>query len=230
MSDQQDTQNRLFDEWPDRYDEWFQTPVGTLVKRYESALLLKLLQPRQGETILDVGCGTGVFTLDLLSLGARIVGLEISYPMLMRARQKASGYSFDPIAGNMMSLPFADGGFDKTVSMTALEFVEDAHGAVRELFRVTQKGGTIVVTTLNSLSPWATRRKQKAEQGHHLFKKMIFRSPDEMCNLAPVDGVVKTAIHFQKDEDPDRALEIEKEGQTNNLNTGAFLALCWVKP
>jgi len=59
---------------------------------------------------------------------------------------------------------------------------------------------------------------------------MIFRSPDEMCNLAPVDGVVKTAIHFQKDEDPDRALEIEKEGQTNNLNTGAFLALCWVKP
>jgi ubiquinone/menaquinone biosynthesis C-methylase UbiE len=130
----------------------------------------------------------------------------------------------------MLSLPFADEVFDKTVSMTALEFVENAHDAVRELFRVTRKGGTIVVTTLNSLSPWATRRKQKAEQGHHLFKKMIFRSPDDMRKLAPVDGVLKTAIHFQKGENPDRAPEIEKEGQILDLKTGAFLAASWVKP
>jgi ubiquinone/menaquinone biosynthesis C-methylase UbiE len=230
MTDQKDTQNRLFDEWPDRYDEWFQTPVGTLVKRYESALLLDLLQPRPGEMILDVGCGTGVFTRDILSFGPRVVGLEISCPMLMRAGQKAGGYLFEPIAGNMMSLPFADEVFDKTVSMTALEFVEDARGAVREMFRVTQSGGTIVVATLNSLSPWAVRRKKKAEKGHHLFTKMIFRSPDEMANLAPVNGVMKTAIHFQKAEDPDRIPGIEKDGQTNNLNTGAFLAVCWVKP
>ena len=44
MSDRQDTSIELFDEWPDRYDEWFQTPIGSLVKRYESALLLELLQ------------------------------------------------------------------------------------------------------------------------------------------------------------------------------------------
>ncbi len=61
MQDQGDTQNRLFDEWPDRYDEWFRTPIGALVKRYESLLLLDLLQPRPGEMILDVGCGTGYF-------------------------------------------------------------------------------------------------------------------------------------------------------------------------
>jgi len=223
-------QNRLFDKWPDRYDEWFQTPVGSLVKHYESALLLDLLRPRPGETILDVGCGTGIFTLDILAVGPRIVGLEISGPMLLRARQKAREYPFDSITGNMMCLPFGDEVFDKTVSMTALEFVADAHAAVREMFRVTKKGGTIVVTTLNSLSPWASRRRQKAEKGHHLFNKMVFRSPDEIRCLVPLDGVVKTAIHFQKEEDPDRASEIEKEGQKNNLNTGAFIAACWVKP
>ena len=230
MQDQPENKNRLFDEWPGRYDQWFRTPVGTLVKRYESALLLDMLQPSPGERILDVGCGTGIFTLDVLKLGPSVVGLEISLPMLMRARQKTGGNAFHPIAADMLSLPFADDMFDKTVSMTALEFVDNAHDAVRELFRVTRKGGTIVVTTLNSLSPWATRRKQKAEKGHHLFKKMIFRSPDDMRRLAPVDGVLKTAIHFQKGDNPDRAPEIEKNGQQKELCTGAFLAARWVKP
>ena len=87
-----------------------------------------------------------------------------------------------------------------------------------------------MVTTLNSLSPWAARRKQKAEKGHQLFNKMIFRSPDEMRRLAPVEGVVKTAIHFKKDEDPDRVPEIEKDGQYKELSAGAFLAARWVKP
>ncbi len=230
MSDRYHSGDKLFDEWSDRYDNWFHTPIGALVKRYEKDLLLEFLRPQRGETILDVGCGTGVFTMDILALGSWVVGLEISRPMVERARQKASSYSFHPVIGNMLLLPFADGVFEKTVSMTTLEFVEDATAAVGELFRVTQKRGTIVVTTLNSLSPWAARRKLKAAKGHRLFEKIIFRSPDEMLACACVDGIVKTAIHFAKDTDPKSAPEIEKEGQALNLNTGAFLAVRWVKP
>ena len=130
----------------------------------------------------------------------------------------------------MMSLPFSDGVFDKTVSMTALEFAADAAVAVAELFRVTRKGGTVVATTLNSLSPWAIRRKRKAAKGHRLFQNVFFRSPDEMRAIAPVDGIVKTAIHFAKDTDPESAPEIEKEGRALKLNTGALLAARWIKP
>lgn len=230
MSDPRDPEGRLFDQWPERYDRWFETPIGSLVKRYESELLADLLKPRPGELILDVGCGTGVFTLDILASGSEVIGLDISRPMLLRAGKKAGKYSFQGVVGDMRALPFSDDAFDKVVSMTALEFIEDGRGAVRELFRVARKGGTIVATTLNSLSPWAARRRQKAQKGHRLFKDMILRSPDEMRSIAPVEGVVKTAIHFQKDDDPQQAAWIEAEGRLKGLDTGAFVAAGWVKP
>lgn len=56
----------IFDEWPERYDQWFRTPIGRLVREEESKLILEMLRPGHGERILDAGCGTGVFTLDML--------------------------------------------------------------------------------------------------------------------------------------------------------------------
>jgi ubiquinone/menaquinone biosynthesis C-methylase UbiE len=220
----------LFDDWPHRYDNWFTTPIGLLVKQYEAEVLLGLLKPRRGEFMLDAGCGTGVFTIDILALGAHVIGIDISMPMLNRARENAKGYPFEPILADILNLPFPESIFDRVISVTTIEFVEDAKGAVKELFRVTRKGGSIVVATLNSLSPWAERRKDKAKHGHSLFERAIFRSPDDLRFLAPVEAVVKTAVHFQKKDDPERAMEIEIEGQTKGLNTGAFVAAKWIKP
>ena len=219
----------LFDEWPEKYDEWFTTPIGLLVKKYESDLLLQLLKPRSDEFILDAGCGTGIFTLDLLSLGTHIIGVDLSLPMLSRAEQKARGYHFQTVLADISSLPFPKNLFDKAVSVTALEFIEDAKRVIEELFRVTKKGGRVAVASLNSLSPWAERRKAEAKKGHPLFRKATFRSPDELLAVAPVKGVIRTAIHFQKEDDPAHAHEIEKEGQRKRLKTGAFLVGCWEK-
>jgi ubiquinone/menaquinone biosynthesis C-methylase UbiE len=219
----------LFDEWPDKYDRWFTTPIGLLVKKYESELLLNLLRPKSDEFILDGGCGTGVFTLDVLSLGPRIIGVDLSLPMLSRAAKKSGGYSFQAVLADISFLPFQESAFDKVVSVTALEFIEDAKGAMEELFRVTRKGGRIVVATLNKLSPWADRRRAEAGKGHPLFKKAMFRSPIELLALAPVKGVIRTAIHFRKEDDPAHAPEIERQGQSKGLDTGAFVVGCWQK-
>jgi ubiquinone/menaquinone biosynthesis C-methylase UbiE len=218
--------DKLFDEWPETYDRWFTTPIGTLVKQYETELILDLLKPGPGEEILDAGCGTGIFTLDLLSAGSRVTGLDVSLPMLRRAKK----YPFEVVVGDILALPFPGEIFDKVVSITALEFVAEATAAIDELFRVTKRGGCIFVATLNSLSPWATRRKKEARKGHKLFQKAFFRSPDEILFLAPVNGIARTAIHFQKDDDPRIAAEIESEGRSKGLNTGAFVAVRWQKP
>jgi ubiquinone/menaquinone biosynthesis C-methylase UbiE len=222
--------SRLFDEWPDKYDQWITTPIGALVRKYEAELLLNLLGPRPGEIILDAGCGTGVFTLDILAFGARVIGLDISLPMLGRARKKAGDYPLRIVLGDMLHLPFPESSFDRIVSVTALEFIEDGQGVIGELFRVTKRGGSIVVATLNSLSPWATLRRAEAQKRQTIFTKAIFRSPDELRSLTPVRGMLRTAIHFQKEEDPNRVPEIEHAGRKNGLDTGAFLAGRWEKP
>ena len=225
----QEGKSRLFDEWPEQYDRWFTTPTGALVRKYEGELVLDLLSPKRGEIIFDAGCGTGVFTLDIIASGAHVTGLDISLPMLKRSREKARGEPLQIVLGDMLHLPFGDNVFDRTVSVTALEFIQDGSGAVRELFRVTKRGGRIVAATLNSLSPWASRRKAEAQKRQSIFRKAIFRSPDELRSLAPVESVIRTAIHFRKEEDPKLAPEIERAGRQKGLNTGAFVAACWRK-
>jgi hypothetical protein len=41
---------------------------------------------------------------------------------------------------------------------------------------------------------------------------------------------MRTAIHFQDDDDPERAIELEAEGRRKGLDTGAFVAVRWRKP
>jgi len=222
----------LFDKWTNQYDAWFETPRGILIKQYEFRLLLEMLNPLPNEKILDVGCGTGVFTIDVMAQGPMITGIDISEPMLKKAVHKTSKTAkpaFTGVCADMCALPFADNRFDKVLSMTAIEFIADAERAVAELERVTRQGGTIVLTTLNSLSPWAEQRQRAAEKGHDLFENIFFRSPDEMRSLVPANAVVKTAIHFQKQDLISDIPEIEHQGEKNHSDKGAFLAVKWKK-
>ena len=151
--------------------------------------------------------------------------------MLKAAVRKASAYPFSAIRANMEQLPFKDNSFDKAVSITALEFIENGKGAVDELFRVTRPGGWVVVATLNSLSPWAARRRAKTERGQkHVLEEAFFRSPDELLALSPFKGTAKTVVHFQKDDEPELAVKTEERGLLDALDTGAFVAALWQKP
>lgn len=217
----------IFDTWTEKYDRWFDTPQGRFVKAYESRLLLDLLRPMPGEQILDAGCGTGIFTEDVLNQGAAVTGADLSLPMLQGAVRRTDGNAFSCTRADICALPFPDNSFDKAFSMTAIEFVADAQKVIAELGRVTVPGGIIVVTTLNRLSPWAEKRTRKAKQGHDLFRSIYFRSPDEMRALVPETAVVETAIHFSKNDPVADIPGIEETGRKDTPETGAFLAVRW---
>ncbi len=225
------TEAELFDDWPERYEAWFDTPIGRLVRKVEGEAVFDLLGVVSGDHILDAGCGTGVFTTDLVASGAKVVGLDISQPMLKAAVRKMQGPSFTAIKGDMRKLPFKDEVFTKTVSITALEFVEDAQSAIQELFRVTRPGGRVLVATLNSLSSWAERRNAKTLRGErHILEHAYYRSPEDLVAFSLLPAVVRTAVHFRKDDNIPAAESAERRGRQQQLKTGAFVVASWRKP
>lgn len=120
---------------PQDYDAWYDSPRGRWIGETEFALLRRQLDPRPGQTVLDVGCGTGWFTRQLAQAGLVPTGLDLSADMLAVARQRTpQGITW--LQGDAARLPLADRSFDHVVAMTSLCFVPDWPQAVAEIVRV----------------------------------------------------------------------------------------------
>ena len=95
----EESKSELFDDWPERYDRWFETPIGSQVKACEEALVMEMLTPEPREAILDAGSGTGVFTLPIIAAGALVTGLDISLPMVRSSVPQAGACLLQPGGG-----------------------------------------------------------------------------------------------------------------------------------
>lgn len=101
--------------------------------------VLDLLAPRAGERILDLGCGDGALTVELVAAGATVVGVDASPEMIASAREKG----LDAHVGDAACLDF-DGGFDAVFSNAALHWVRDADGVIAGVWRALKPGGRFV--------------------------------------------------------------------------------------
>ena len=159
------------------YDDWYDTPVGRVADRLEKALILRLAQPRPGESALDLGTGTGHFALDLAGRGLRVTGYDSSEAMLRVARSKESDVTWQ--RGQAEALPFADGSFDLVLSVAGLEFMDEPDLALTEMFRVLAPGGRLVVAVLNARSPWGRTRVRQASRQDTPYRYAHFYTPGE---------------------------------------------------
>jgi demethylmenaquinone methyltransferase/2-methoxy-6-polyprenyl-1,4-benzoquinol methylase len=105
--------------------------------------VVKAVDPRPGQRVLDLAAGTGTSSLPFERAGATVVPTDLSLGMLQVGKRRLPGLGF--VAGDALALPYADAAFDAVTISFGLRNVEDTLGALRELRRVTRPGGTLVV-------------------------------------------------------------------------------------
>jgi trans-aconitate 2-methyltransferase len=103
--------------------------------------LIELLDPKPGERILDLGCGTGQLTQKIAERGAEVVGLDASPEMIGQARQNFPSLRF--VLQDATAMTFAEE-FDAVFSNAALHWVLDAPAAAQGMFRALRESGRIV--------------------------------------------------------------------------------------
>jgi demethylmenaquinone methyltransferase / 2-methoxy-6-polyprenyl-1,4-benzoquinol methylase len=94
-----------------------------------------------GDRVLDVACGTGLVSTELVRRGCTVIGLDQSPDMLAQARRRLPGVQF--VEGEAERLPFADREFDALTFTYLLRYVDDRAATMRELARVVKPGGAI---------------------------------------------------------------------------------------
>jgi 2-polyprenyl-3-methyl-5-hydroxy-6-metoxy-1,4-benzoquinol methylase len=102
-----------------------------------------------GRRVLDAGCGYGAFSRLARRRGAHVVSCDIARNLVARASMTALSHG---VVGDACALGFRDGSFATVISSEMVEHVERPADAVRELARVLEPGGLLVLTTPNR--PW----------------------------------------------------------------------------
>ena len=95
---------------------------------------------------LEIGVGTGRIALPLHSRGVRIVGADLSAPMLGQLREKTGGQAPFPIlVADATRLPFKAGSYDALLASHVFHLIPDWQQAAEEALRVVKRGGSLLV-------------------------------------------------------------------------------------
>jgi SAM-dependent methyltransferase len=146
----------------------------------ESQLMLNLLQPRSGESVLDIGCGTGVNLEPLLAEGINVTGIDAS-PYMLDLAVSNWGHRVEFYRGYAEDLPFDDNSFNHACFFTSLEFVDDPAKAVEEACRVAKD--RIFIGFLNRFALKGVQRRLKGVFTDTIFNRARFFSIWELKAL-----------------------------------------------
>jgi len=129
-----------------------------------------------GPRVLDLGIGPGTGAIEMARAdpARRHVGLDLSAPMLRRARARAlrAGLALHLLRGDALALPFRAGAFDGATGHSLLYLLPDASAALREVRRVLRPGGRVAFLEPR---PGASLRRALAGGAHHALAMALWR-------------------------------------------------------
>lgn len=126
--------------------EWYQALLAEGAGTFQTDILLpnlmRLVAPKQGTKLLDLGCGTGFFARAFAQAGAEVVGVDNGADMIRLAKEAGGDIEyFKASADNISKLK--DKTFDAVTIVLALQNMENLAGVVGECARVLKPGGSL---------------------------------------------------------------------------------------
>lgn len=107
--------------------------------------------PRSRRRALDIGCGTGVLTWELAQVFDSVLGIDISEPMLDRARATRSASNIEDRREDANDLRI-EGSFDAIVSHTTFHHLDDVSATLRRVRELVAPGGRVIV--IDAIKGW----------------------------------------------------------------------------
>jgi trans-aconitate methyltransferase len=163
------------------------------------APVVDLLDPKPGERVLDLGCGDGALSVEIIERGARVVGIDSSEAMVQAARQRGlEAHRWD---GHTLD---CDGEFDAVFSNAALHWMRRPDDVIAGVARALRPGGRFVgefgghgcvAAVLTALLAVLHRRGIDGER----LIPWYFPTPDDYAERLQRRGfVVRTMLHFPR--------------------------------
>lgn len=137
-------------EWDDRdvLPKEVQPNLAFLFEKMEE-LTLKTVGAKEGERILDIGCGRAKDAVKLSKNGATVIGLEPSRVMLGYAKDNIRGFEVSLVRGVGEYLPFKPRSFDKVLCKGSLDHFFSPEKVIEEIARVLKEEGRAIISIAN---------------------------------------------------------------------------------
>jgi SAM-dependent methyltransferase len=139
---------------PPIYERWWRPLVASLLfgrgfrEEEERKIALDMLSVSPGDSVLDVGCGTGNYARHIAEAAGDglVVGIDASQAMIASAVRRGGGGNLAYMVGDACALPFDDGEFGRVCNICSLHMIVNGwREAVTEMVRVLAPGGRLAI-------------------------------------------------------------------------------------
>ena len=194
--------------WNQSWNHVDMNRVSEYIERMKSAEpvsdpIIDCLRAQQAKVVCDAGCGCGAYSLKLALNGFKVFGFDISPAAVRLSKELLSSRNIeygDFRTCDILATGFDDNQFDAVISRDVVDHMSliDGITAVRELYRIVKKGGSIILTLDRADAEYETEPHIVNSDGDYIFTDgkwdgMVFHpySENEIARLVQVGTIVR---------------------------------------